>query len=98
MSLYAGETALIKHTAKLDDVALTFLDVASCDITIYDVDLVEILPATPMVWNSTLTRWEYSWDTPGPSAATFKAKIEITGLDGAFNWEYKTIRLKAAIV
>lgn len=100
MSLYAGETVLIKHSAHLDGetTALTNLDVAAVYLSIYDADLVEVLAPTVMTWVPGKSRWEHSWNSPGPTGGTYKAKCKIVGLDSSENWEYKTIRLKTKVI
>ncbi len=99
MTIYAGETITISHTATdLDNTTeLTESDVDVVEIIIYDVDGEEVISITEMDWNSTEERWEYTWDT-SPSAVpidfgSYRAKVIITGIDGSTNWEYKKIRL-----
>lgn len=101
MTIYAGETVTITHTATdLDNVtALTDSDVDSVTIVIYDSDLAEVVSETAMTWDATDERWEYVWDTsPGATPVnidpgTYRAMVTITGLDDSTNWEYKRIRL-----
>ena len=101
MTIYAGETVTITHTATdLDNVtALTDSDVDSVTIVIYDSALTEVVSETAMTWNATDARWEYVWDTsPGATpinidSGTYRAMVTITGLDDSTNWEYKRIRL-----
>lgn len=101
MTIYAGETVTITHTATdLDNTtALTDGDVDSVTIVIYDSDLAEVVSETAMTWDSDESRWEYVWDTsPGATpvnidSGTYRAMVTITGLDDSTNWEYKRIRL-----
>ena len=98
MTLYAGETVIIKHTATLDGVALTNLDVADVLVSIYEMDDTEVLAEVSMPWNSTMERWEYSWNSPGPDAGKYRVKIRVSGLDASDNWEYQVLRTKTKIV
>ena len=77
MSLYAGETVLITHTATLDGTELTFTDVAAVYVSIYDATTENpYLNETQMVWNTQKIRWEYSWNTPtDPTKFRIKKKI-----------------------
>lgn len=99
MTLYAGETLTVTHTATLEGTALDDDDVAGVTITIFDADGDEVVSETSMTWSSTYERWEYEWDTsPGATpvavdAGTYRAKVVMTGVDGSTNWEFKRIRL-----
>ena len=101
MTIYAGETITITHTATdLDNTtALTDSDVDNVSIIIYDADLEVVVAETEMTWDATDARWEYVWDTsPGSTPVnidpgTYRAKITITGVDDSTNWEFKRIRL-----
>lgn len=103
MTLYAGETILIKHSATFDGVALTAALVQTVTITIYSSAGVIIEAETSMQWNATKVRWEFSWDTsPGAApggvkldAGTYRAKVYVRSNDGAENWEFQKIKLKA---
>jgi hypothetical protein len=98
MALYSGETILIKHSATMDGEALTSADVSTVSITIYNSDLDVVEAESPMIWNATKVRWEYPWDTSPTTAlpaGVYRAKVYILSTDGAENWEYKKIRLKA---
>lgn len=95
MTLYAGETFVVTHTATNDSVALDDTNVESVTVTIYDSDGAEVVAETEMTWDATQERWEYVWDTGGSTpidAGTYRAKVLITTLDTE-NWEYRRIRL-----
>jgi hypothetical protein len=99
MTLYAGETVIVTHTASLEGKAITGPEVAEVNIIIYDSAGVELVAETAMTWVLANLRWEYEWDTsPGAtpvniSAGTYRAKVTIVGVDDSTNWEYKRIRL-----
>lgn len=99
MTLYAGETIIITHTASLEGTALTGPEVDRVDIEIFDSDGDSVVAETEMTWVAGNSRWEYEWDTsPGATpanidAGTYRAKCTITGVDESTNWEYKRIRL-----
>ena len=99
MTLYAGETVIVTHTATLNGTALTDADVSAVNIVIYDSDLEVVIAETTMDYISANSRWEYDWDTsPGAtpvalSSGTYRAKCTVVGVDGSTNWEIKRIRL-----
>ena len=98
MTLYAGETVIIKHTATLDGEQLTNLDVSDVLVSIYEMDDTVLLSEVSMPWSSVAERWEYSWSSPGPDAGKYRVKIRVSGLDGSDNWEYQILRTKTKIV
>jgi len=95
---------LIKHTALFDDVPLTAADVQLVTITIYNAAEQVVEPEIPMTWNAAKTRWEFGWDTsPGMSPGgvplapgRYRLKVYILSVDGAENFEWAKIRLKAS--
>lgn len=100
MTIYAGETLVVTHTATNEDVALTDVNVLSVTIEIFDSAGETIVDETSMTWDAVQERWEYVWytlddaATPQPlDPGTYRAKVIITSLTGTENWEYKRIRL-----
>lgn len=99
MTLYAGETVIVTHTASLEGTAITGPEVTEVNIIIYDSTGAEVVSETAMTWVLANSRWEYEWDTsPGAtpvniSSGTYRAKVTIVGTDASTNWEYKRIRL-----
>jgi hypothetical protein len=101
MTLYSGETILIKHTASFDGVPMTDADVQTVTIVIYNSALQIVEEETPMVWDAAKVRWTHSWDTSPTGATptylpagTYRIKIYIRSIDGAENWEFGKVRLK----
>lgn len=95
MTLYAGETFVITHTATNDSVELTDDDVESVVVEIYNSDGDVVVEETAMTWDDTQSRWEYVWDTGGATpidSGTYRAKVTVESLDTT-NWEFKRIRL-----
>lgn len=100
MTIYAGETLVITHTAQVDGVDLTDADVESVVVEIYDSTGDLLVESTEMDWDSVQERWEYVWETTDGGATpvaldpgTYRAKVTINGLSTSENWEYKRIRL-----
>lgn len=100
MTIYAGETLVITHTATNEDVELTDANVLSVTIEIFDSAGEVLVDETAMTWDAVQQRWEYVWytlddaATPSPlESGTYRAKVLITSLTGTENWEYKRIRL-----
>ena len=100
MTLYAGETVVVTHTASFEGIALDNTDVTSVNVIVYNSDLEEVISEVAMTWSALNSRWEYQWDTTDgastPAAlpsGTYRAKVTVTGIDGSENWEYKRIRL-----
>ncbi len=100
MTIYAGETLVITHTATNEDVALTDANVLSVTVEIFDSAGTTLVDETAMTWDAVQERWEYVWYTDDGAATpaalepgTYRAKVLITSLTGTENWEYKRIRL-----
>jgi len=99
MTLYAGETVIVTHTASLEGTPITGPEVSEVNIIIFDAAGSVVIAETTMTWVLANLRWEYEWDTsPGAtpvniSSGTYRAKVTIVGVDQSTNWEYKRIRL-----
>lgn len=101
MTIFAGETLVVTHTATSNGVALSDDDVESVVIEIFDSDWEVVVDNTEMTWDDVQERWEYVWytvtddATPAPlSAGTYHARVTLNGLADTTNHEYKRIRLK----
>lgn len=99
MTIYAGETLVITHTAQVDGVDLTNAEVDYVTIEIFD-SAGDVIEDGEMVWDAGQDRWEYVWVTNDGAATptelesgTYRAKVTVVGLSGTENWEYKRIRL-----
>jgi hypothetical protein len=103
VTTYVGETMIVWQTATWAGEPLTGPDIASVYATIYDADSEVVVGPEAMTWNPNAKdsdgeaqpRWEYMWDTAGLSPGTYRARIEITGVNGTVAWEYLRMRLKA---
>ncbi len=93
MTLYAGETVRIVHTATDETGELTASDVAGVLVSIFDPNEDEVQAETSMTWDDARSRWEYAW-TSG-DAGTYRVKCRIIGVDGGSAWEWKPVRLVA---
>jgi hypothetical protein len=106
MTLYAGETAQVRHGALAYDAKtrLTSDDV-DVTITIWDIDnTTELVSEEPMVYDADLDielegeavagtgGWTYLFETPDEPGA-YRARVTVTGL-GIEAFEFKTIRTR----
>lgn len=95
MTLYAGETIVLKVSASDIDDAQTPLnsnDVTSTEVIIVDSAGAVVQASAPMVWDATDQEWRFYWDTPG-TADTFNARVRLTSASWD-TWEFQKIKTK----
>lgn len=95
MTQHVGETYIIDTTATgYYGEQLDVDDVNSVTITILNRDATVQVDEAAMVWNATIAKWQYVWNTVGLEPGTYRYRVLIVGVDGRPNFEWKRTRLK----
>ena len=105
MTLYAGETAEVRHRAlgyRKEPLTGDDIDVT---VTIWDLDGTPLVDEAPMIYDATLVfddesvgGWFYVWATPDGEPGAYKARCSASGATALGEpveaVEFQTIRLR----
>jgi len=95
---YAGAPHLLKVTASDFDSEVLTGPEADVSVVVVDSAGAVVLPTTPLVWNDTKNRWQYTWDTTGLPPGTYKARFDLVAADGLPTPAFSRIRLQRPLV